>query len=184
MQAFSLQLLDDLGHPCRVRHRGVGKRSARRLGRVRAMLPVHVVQPLGSIVVGRERVVVDRPRRRDAVEMFEGLEVFTPQAEERAAPELRVAADTVVCVRPERPPDQASLVNPPLLLWPVTAVLPHRFRIPVLLFLGHEVAALEDQDAGRARGQGVRHRAAARAGPDDDDVVTFSTHARWRRSDP
>ena len=61
----------------------------------------------------------------------------------------------------------------PALLRPVAEVLPHRFRDSSSRPPGHEIAALEDQDAGRGRRQRVRHRAAACAAADDDDVVAF-----------
>ena len=63
---------------------------------------VHFVHRFGAIVVRRERVVIDRPRRRDAVDVLDGLEVFRPQPVHHRAPELGVAADAVVRVRPER----------------------------------------------------------------------------------
>ena len=74
-----------------------------RLRRIDAGLPVHVIQPLGPIVVRRERVVVDRPGRRHAVDVLAVLKVLAPQAIQHAAPELRVAADAVVRVRQKGP---------------------------------------------------------------------------------
>jgi hypothetical protein len=58
-----------------------------------------------------------------------------------------------------------------VLVDPVPEMFPHRFRIPVLLLARDEIAALDDEDAGAGIGKGVGERAAARAGPDDDDVV-------------
>src|SRR5688572_3731093 len=93
-------------------------------------------------------------------------EVFTPEPVEHAAPELAVAADVVVAVRIERLTPCVEPELPGL----VAQVLPDSLRIPVLLFLGDEAAALEDEDASRRVRQRVGDRAAARAGPDDDDV--------------
>ena len=122
MQALRAQLLDD-APPCRrVRDRRIRKRPARRLGRIDAGLAVHVVQALGAVVVRRERVVVDRPRRRHAVDVLDRLEILAPQPVQHAAPELRVAADAVVRVRPEL---AAALVEPALGR-PVAQVLPDR----------------------------------------------------------
>ena len=97
---------------------GIGairKRPARRLGRIDAGLAVHVIEALGAVVVRRERVVVDRPRRRHAVDVLDRLEVLAAQPVEHAAPELRVAADAVVRVRAElarrRSSSQRSVVR-------------------------------------------------------------------------
>ena len=121
-----------------------GKRSARRLGRIDAVLPAHVIQALGAVVVRRERVVVDRPGRRDAVDVLDRLEVLAPQPVEHAAPELGVAADAVVRVRAEL---AAALVEPALRRSGSGRCFQTASGIPVLVFLRHEVAALEDQDA-------------------------------------
>jgi hypothetical protein len=93
-------------------------------------------------------------------------EVFSPQPIEHAAPELAVAADVVVAVRVEGAPVRVQ----PQLLGLVAQMFPHGLRIPVLLLLGDEVAALEDENPRLAFRQGVRDGTAARAGADDDDV--------------
>ena len=102
----------------------------------------HVIQPLGAVVVRRQRVVVDRPGRRHAVEVFDRLEVLAPQPIEHAAPELRVPADAVVRVGRELPP---ALVEPAL-RGAIAELFPDRLGIPVFLFLGNEVAALDDEN--------------------------------------
>ena len=84
--------------------------------------------------------------------MLERLKIFPPQAIEHAAPELRVPADVVMGVRREL---QALFVQPAFPR-PIAQVPPDGLGTPVLLFLWHEVAALEDQNA-RA---GVRQRLA------------------------
>ena len=101
-----------------------------------------------------------------------GLKILAPQAVEHAAPELRVAADVVVRVRPELVP---ALVEPAL-AGLIAQMLPDRLRTPVLVFLRDEVAALENQDARGAVRQRVGHGPAARAAADDDDVVAFGPH--------
>ena len=169
MQAEAAQPLDDGRHARGVRHGLVRIRAARRLRRIDAGLAAHVVHPFGAIVVRRQRLVVDGPRGRNAVAMLDGLEVLAAQPVEHAAPELRVAADVVVRVGPEL---AAAFVEPALLRL-IAQVLPDRLRIPVLRFLGNEIAPLEHEDARPGLGKRVRHRPAARAAPDDDDVVAL-----------
>ena len=132
-----------VGHRVGVGNRRVWKRAALGLGRVGAKLAVHVIQTLGALVVRRERVVVDRPARRDPLHVLERLKVFAAQAVQHAAPELRVAADVVMGVRAEL---LAAFVDPPLLRL-IAKVLPDRFGAPVLGFLRDEIAALEDENA-------------------------------------
>ena len=149
-----------------------GYGPSRWLRRVDAMLSAHVVETLGPFVVRLERLVVDRPRRRDTVGVLDRLEIFAPQAIEHAAPELGVAPDTVVGVRLKLP---AASIEP-LLGDAVAQVLPYRLRAPVLLFLRNEATALEDEDAGGRGGQRVRDRPAAGAAADDDDVEAIVPH--------
>ena len=83
----SRSCVDDRRHRRGVRNRRIGKRPARRLGRIDARLAVHVVEALGALVVRRQRVVVDRPRRRDAVDVLD------------APGSPRAAADRARCPR-------------------------------------------------------------------------------------
>src|SRR6185436_8477928 len=115
------------------------------------------------------RVVADRPGRRDAVGVPHLLEVLAAQPVEDAPPELGVAADAVVRVGTEL----AAVLVEPALVDAVAEVLPDRLRVPVLIFLRDEVAALEDERPGARAGERVRERAAACAAADDDDVVTM-----------
>ncbi len=167
MQPLTLQALDDGRHAGGMGNRGVRERSSWWLGGIGAVLPVHVVEALGALVVRFERVVVDGPRRGDAVPVLDGLKVFAPQPIEHAAPELRVAADAVVRVGKKL----LTLAVEPALGRPVAEVLPHRFRIPVVGLLRHRRAALEHEDPRAAPGERPGHRPAAGAAPDDDDVV-------------
>jgi hypothetical protein len=56
----------------------------------------------------------------------------------------------------------------------VAQLLPHRGRIPVVVFLRNEVAALDDQDLRAGRRQLARDGAAAGAAPDDHNVVRMA----------
>ncbi len=172
MQAESLQLVNDVRHAGRVGNGLVRKRPARHFRRIDAVLSAHVVQALGPPVERLERLVVDRPRRGDAVDVLDRLEVFAPEAVEHAAPELGVPADTVVRVRLKL---AAALIEPAL-LDPVAEMFPDRFRAPVLVFLRNKISALENEDARRGAGQRLRQRPAAGAAADDDDVVAFVPH--------
>jgi hypothetical protein len=73
----------------------------------------------------------------------------------------------------------AVRVDPPL-LGLISEMLPDRLRAPVVILLRHEIAPLDDEDARRAVGQRVSHRAASGAAADDDDVVTFRPHQAVR----
>ena len=77
------------------------RRAGGRLGRVLAARAVHLVELLGPRVVGLHLVVVDGPRRRDAVVVAQLAEVLLAQAVQRGAVELRGAADEVVHLRLE-----------------------------------------------------------------------------------
>ena len=142
VQAESAQPLDDGGHARRVRHRRKRIRSVRRLRRIVADGAVHFVHRLGAVVVRRQRLVVDRPRRRDAVGVLEDAEILAAQPVEHAAPELRVAADAVVRVRRERLPFGVE----PLLDGAIAQLAPHRFGAPVLRLARDAAAPFEHED--------------------------------------
>jgi hypothetical protein len=163
-------------HLRRVRHRLVRERPARRLGRIHPALPVHVVQALRAVVkrLERPRSRSARPARRRR-RARDRLEVLAPQPVQHAAPELRVAADAVVRVGQERRGRRRSSHR---FAGAVAQLLPDRFGAPVVGFLRDEVPALEDQELRRRGRQRVRHRAAAGAGPDDDDVVARGCRAQ------
>ena len=96
------EVVRELLDPGLVRDRREWVGSARRrLRRVLAPRPVHLVELLGQRVVGLHLVVADRPRRRYAVVVLELAEVLLAQAVERRAVELRRAADEVVHLRLE-----------------------------------------------------------------------------------
>ncbi len=111
-------------------------------------------------------------------------EVLAPQTIEHAAPVLRVAADVVVRVRLEL---GAGLIDPALRR-AVAQFLPHRGRAPVLRLGRHVAATLDQEDALARRREGVGHRAAARAGPDDHEVevrgCACGGSARLHRASP
>src|SRR5262245_24093134 len=72
-------------------------RTRRRFGRVAPAETMHLVEMFGLSVVGLEIFIRDRPRGRDAAMMLDLAEVLLPQADQRGAVELGVAADEVVC---------------------------------------------------------------------------------------
>ena len=78
------------------------RRAGRRLGRILAALAVDVIEMLGlacSTARGRRRRSARPARCRLVAEL---AEVLSPQAEQRRAVELGVAADVVVRVRVQR----------------------------------------------------------------------------------
>ena len=110
MEPLAPKLFDNGRHLRRVRHRRVWVRRTRRLRRILTLGASHVIQMLRTVVIRRQRVVVDRPRRRQAVDMFDRVEVLAAQPIEHAAPELGVPADAVMCIGGEFP---SALVEPP-----------------------------------------------------------------------
>src|SRR5262249_19478895 len=101
MQPLLAELLDDERHFGRVRYGLVRIGAPWRLGGIVTVRAPYVIQALGAIVVWCQRVVVNRPGRRQTVDMFDRLEVLPTEPVEHAAPELRVSADAVVRVRRE-----------------------------------------------------------------------------------
>jgi hypothetical protein len=94
-------------------------------------------------------------------------EIPLAHAQQHGAIELRVAADEVVDAGVER----AAILVVPGLRRLVAIGDEHRLAVPVLPLARQEIAALQQQDARAGRREGVRKRAAARAGSNDDDVV-------------
>jgi len=84
-----------------MRDRFVREWPAGRIGRIGALFAVNRVETFGFVVIRLEGLVVDRPRRRDALHVLDRLKVLAPKTEQQAAPELRVSAHVVMCVRPE-----------------------------------------------------------------------------------
>jgi len=95
------------------------------------------------------------------------MRLLSAQAEERRAVEFGVAADVVIGMRVQLPAVRVA----PDFLGVVLAFEVDGASAPVVLLAGHVVPALEDQDPLARAGQRPGERAAARAGPDDRDVV-------------
>src|SRR4030095_3445659 len=108
---------------------------------VDAMLAMHWIETLSAVVVRRQILVADRPRRRHAIDVRDFVKVLAAKAVPHAAPELSVAADAIVRIRREL---LAVVVEPPFRR-PVTQLLPDGLGTPVLRFLWNETAALDDQ---------------------------------------
>src|SRR4029453_11037112 len=104
VQALLAKSADELLHLAGMRNRRKRKRSAAWLSRIEPGLSVNMKQALCSIVVGRQRVVINRPGGRYTVEVLDALKILPPEAKQRAAPESRVAAHAVVRVGQKRPP--------------------------------------------------------------------------------
>src|SRR5439155_10293905 len=84
----------------------------------------------------------------------------------------RKAAHVVICVGVQF---LAILIKPGV-FGVVMGVHVDDLRIPICFLTGNIVAALEYQDALTGRGKVICKRAAARAGSDDDHVVTIVGH--------
>jgi hypothetical protein len=130
-----------LGDPRLVADRRPRVRAAG--GRVIGILAagaVHLVQPLGPVVVGRQVGVGDGPGGGYPVDVLYGSEVPLPEPVEDGAVELGVPADVVVLLRGELP--AVGGVGPPPAVV-VALVDPQRLRIPVLWLPGKPVSPLQ-----------------------------------------
>src|SRR5207248_2765508 len=138
-EALRGEILAELLQPWLVADRRMRiRRAGRRLGRVFAALPVHVVELLGARVVRLQIVIGDRPRWRDAAVMTDFAEVLAAQPEQRSTVELRVSTYPVIRVRVEIP---AVSVLPELAGLVLAFEIDHP-RIPVVLLAADVVAAL------------------------------------------
>src|SRR5215813_5696543 len=77
---------------------GIG-RVGGRFGGILPAIAMYLVEIFSLRVVWLQIVIADRPRRRDSAVVAQLAEVFFPQAEERRAVELGVAAYAIICVR-------------------------------------------------------------------------------------
>src|SRR5262249_57941949 len=84
------------------RRRRVGPAGGR-VGRIRPMLAMDVIEPLGLAVIGLEIVVADRPGGRDPAMVPDLAEILLAQAEQRGAVEFGVAADVIMDAGMESP---------------------------------------------------------------------------------
>jgi len=85
---------------------------------------MHLIELFGAAVVGLEVGVVQRPGRRDAVDVLDGPEVAFPEAEQDRAVHLGVAAHVVVLFGGEF----LAFVVDPLAGVAVAPVRPDRLR--------------------------------------------------------
>ena len=162
------QVLADLGDSRFVAHcRPPVLPAPRPFGRVFAVGPVHVVEPLGLCVPRLEVVVGERPLRRNAVGVLDLAEISRSQAVQRCPVELRRPAHEVVNLWLER----FSIRVPPRVRRDVAALPEDRAGLPVLLLPRQEAPTFEQQHALAARGERVGECAAACPGTDDDHVV-------------
>ena len=148
-----------------------------RLGGIRAALAMRLIKPFGLVIIGLVVAVFQRPRGGNAVLMPHFLKVPFPQAKERRAINLRIAADPVGGLGMK---GFAFAVLPDLVRV-VTVSEKDGLGVPILLFLRQKSAAFEDENALAAGGEALGERAAAGARPDDDDVVIV--HGVSRRPD-
>ena len=171
MVALLLQVVGELLDARLMRDRGVRVgRARRRLGRVLPPRPVHLIEVLGGRVVRLHVLIGDGPGGRQPVVVLQLAEVLLAHAVQRGAVQLGGAADEVVHLRLE---ERLVLGAVPVVGRDVAAVHEHVQGGPVLRLAGQPVAAFEQQDALARRGEVAGERAAARPGPDDDDVITF-----------
>src|SRR5271157_2897294 len=132
-----------------------------------AALAMHLVEVLGLRVVGLEIVVGDGPCRRNPAMMVQLAEVALAQAKQRRAVEFGIAADVVVGVRMK----VVSVLVEPRLVGVVVGIDIDHFGVPVRLFAGNIITALQNKDALARRRKMIRQRASPGACSDDDYVV-------------
>ena len=171
MVALLLQVIGELLDARLVRDRGVRVgRACRRLGGILPPRAVHLIEILGGGVVRLHVLVGDGPGGRHAVVVLQLAEVLLAHAVQGGAVQLGGAADEVVHLRLE---EGLVLDAVPVVGRDVAAVLEHVQGGPVLRLAGQPVAPFKQQDPLSRRGEVAGERAAARPGPDDDDVITF-----------
>ena len=147
---------------------GIGIRLAgRRLGRILAARAMDVEQRLGRVVIGREVVVLERPRGRDAAGMDDLVEIALAQPEQRRAIDLGIAADIVM----ERGLKAVARRVGPCLVGLVLAVDEDGLGAPVRFLARQIIAAFEDQNALSGRREPLRERSAAGAAADNDQII-------------
>ena len=106
-------------------------------------------------------------------------EVLRTEPEQCCAVELGVSPDVVVDLRLEL----AAVPVVPALLGEVLRADEHRFGLPVVALSGQERASFQPEHLHAVRGEPVPEGPAARAGPDDDNVVVLVVcHAEPSRS--
>ena len=146
-------------------------RAGRRVGRILAPRAVHLVHRLGGGVVRLHVLVGDGPGRRQAVMVVQFAEVLLAHPVQRGPVQLGGAADEVMHLRLV---ERLGLRVVPAVGRDVTALHEHVLGGPVRRLARQPVAALEQQDALARGGEVAGERAAARPGPDDDDVVMLA----------
>src|SRR5262249_39413875 len=129
---------------------------------------------LGFRVPRFEVVVAERPRGGEATVMLDRAEVLGPEAEERGAVELGVAADVVVLLWREAVPGGGL----PRLVRRVLPAEEHGIGVPVVALARQEIAPFEQQDAQACRGELPRERPTPGSTPDDHDVVVVIRHGQ------
>src|ERR1700685_323518 len=137
------------------------------LRRVFAAQTVNVVKFFGRLVMGLERVVLQRPGRGNPVRMPDFIEVAFPQPQQNGAVDLAVAAHEIM-----KAGMKAFAVGAVPGLWCLIARI-HKYglAVPILAFARQVAAALQQEDALSRFRQPPRHGAAARAGTNNDDIV-------------
>src|SRR5665213_681105 len=104
--------------------------------------------------------------------MLHFLKIAFPQAEERRAIHLRIAADPVGGLRMEG----LALAILPDFVRMVAVLKKDCLGVPILFLLRQKSAAFKDENTLPARSEPLGESAAARARPDDDDVVMVRAH--------
>src|SRR6516162_3173482 len=146
--------------------------ACRRVGRIRPMLAVDVIELLRLAVIGLEIGIADRPGGRDPPVVPDLAEILLAQAEQRGAVEFGVAADVIMDAGMESP----AVLAVPGLLRLVFRLDEDGGRVPVVSLAWQEIAALEQQDALASRREPMGERTAAGTGADNDHVITLACH--------
>ncbi len=146
----------------------VGRRMGR-LGRIVAERAANLVQRFGAAVPRLHLRIGERPARRRAARMLDGIEVLRPISGQNGAIKLGGASDVIVGAGIEW---RAGAVDPRLVRT-IDAALENRARVSRVRTVGENLAALENDDARARRREPGRQRRAAHAGADNDDVSGF-----------
>ena len=129
-------------------------------GRLGGILPaqsMHVIELLGGLIIRLKRVVLERPRRRDAVRMPDLIEVLLAQPQQHRPIHLAVAAHKIVQARMKRLAVRAV----PGFHRLIAGIDENRFGVPVFALARQVVTALQQQYSLSGLCQAPRHRPAA-----------------------
>lgn len=139
----------------------------RRLSRIFSAQTVNVVKFFGRLVMGLERIVLQRPGRGNPVRVPDFVEVAFSEPQQNGAVYLTVAAHEIMKARMKAFAVRAV----PGLRRLIASIHEYGLAVPILAFARQVAAALQQKDALSRLCQPPPYGAAAGAGANNDDIV-------------